>query len=85
MCIFFSNSKIVKLKDEGKIVEKITKMLQNHGSSIKITDKYTIGVKSAVTSFQKKHDLIPSGVVDKGTWKALKKKPENIQNGSKSV
>ncbi len=64
----------IKIKDQGKRVGEISKMLSKHGSKIKYTEIYTIGLQSAVISFQKKHGLEPTGVVDKTTWKALRKK-----------
>ena len=73
MFILFPSFKVVKMGDEGARVEKISQLLQKHGSKIKETRKYTLGMKSAVTSFQKKHNLIPTGEVDKETWKELKK------------
>lgn len=66
----------IKLNDKGRKVRKIAFMLQKHGSSIKLTDEFTIGMKSAVKSFQKKHNLIPMGTVDRETWRELKKKPK---------
>ena len=75
MFILFPSFKVVKIGDEGSRVEKIAQLLQKHGSKIKPTRKFTVGMKSAVTSFQKKHNLIPTGDVDKETWKELKKDP----------
>ena len=66
----------VSMNDKGKNVGKISDMLIKHGSNIKHTEEFTIGMKSAVKSFQKKHYLEPTGVVDKLTWKELKKNPE---------
>ena len=76
MFILFPSFKVVSLNDEGYRVEKIAQMLRKHGSSIKDTKKFTIGMKTAVKSFQKKHNLIPTGDVDRETWKELKKDPK---------
>lgn len=48
-------------------------MLQKKGSSIKLTDKFHIGMRSAVVSFQKKNKMKPTGVIDKKTWDKLSK------------
>ena len=48
-------------------------MLQKKGSSIKLTDKFHIGMRSAVISFQQKNKLKATGVVDKKTWDKLAK------------
>lgn len=47
--------------------------LQKNGSSIKLTDKFHIGMRSAVASFQKKNKLKVTGIVDKKTWDKLGK------------
>ena len=65
--------KPVKRGDQGAIVSYICELLQKKGSTVKITDKFHIGVSSAVTSFQKKNKLKPTGVVDKKTWDKLTK------------
>ena len=61
----------IGLNAEGKEVEEIVKLLAKAGSSVKPTKKYTIGVRSAVLSFQKKNKLPATGIVDGKTWMAL--------------
>ena len=60
--------KPVKLDHKGAIVKDITTLLAKNGSSVKVTDTYHIGVRSAVVAFQKKNNLEPTGIVDKNTW-----------------
>ncbi len=60
-----------KIGDSGKDVAKIAMMLKKHGSTIKPTNKYHIGMDSAVRKFQKNHNLPVTGVVDKKTWDKL--------------
>lgn len=48
-------------------------MLQKKGSTIKLTDKFHIGMRSAVICFQKKNKLKVTGVIDKKTWDRLVK------------
>ena len=66
--------KSFKLGDKGTDIRKIATLLRKHGSSIKPTDTFTIGMRSAVVSFQKKNGLPVTGVVDKKTWDKLNKK-----------
>lgn len=73
MCLFVRYPTL-KLFDKGPKVSKIAELLKKHGSSLKPTEEFTLAMRSAVISFQKKHSLEPTGVVDKNTWKALKKK-----------
>ena len=65
--------KPVKLGAKGPAVLWICAMLQKHGSTIKQVDRFHIGVRSAVVSFQTKNKLKPTGVVDKKTWDKLGK------------
>ena len=60
-----------KLNDEGKEILEISKLLAKAGSSIKPTKTFTIGMLSAVKSFQKKSGLPVTGIVDKKTWEKL--------------
>ncbi|MBO6270838.1 MAG: peptidoglycan-binding protein [Clostridium sp.] len=69
----YTYEKPVKLGDKGTIVKGITSLLGKHGSAVKVTEVYHIGVRSAVMSFQKKNGLKPTGVVDKKTWTKLNK------------
>ena len=48
-------------------------MLQKHGSTLKPTDKFHVGMRSAVICFQKKNGLKPTGAIDKKTWDKLVK------------
>lgn len=73
MCLFKRNSEL-KLFDQGKKVLKASELLAKHGSSLKPTEEFTLAMRSAVIAFQKKHDLNKTGIIDKKTWKALKKK-----------
>jgi peptidoglycan hydrolase-like protein with peptidoglycan-binding domain len=66
--------KDLKLFDVGPNVKKASILLANHGSSLKPTEEFTLAMRSAVKAFQKKHDLEQTGVIDKKTWRALKKK-----------
>ena len=63
----------LRLGSEGKDVEKVQKILQKSGSSVKVTGVFSIGTVSAVRAFQKKKLLPVTGVVDTDTWAALNK------------
>lgn len=63
--------KPLRIGDNGPDVKKIAAALKKYGSTIKPTAVYTIGMLSAVRSFQKKHDLPVTGIVDKKTWDKL--------------
>lgn len=65
--------KPVKLGCAGPEVLWICSLLQKKGSTVKLSEKFHIGVRSAVISFQKKNGLKPTGVVDKKTWDKLSK------------
>ena len=65
--------KPVKMGAEGKVVAWICRKLRDKGSTIKETEKFNIGVRSAVVSFQKRKNLNPTGIVDKRTWDKLAK------------
>lgn len=69
--VVYTYEKPVKLGEKGTIVKGITELLQKHGSTVKVTDTFHVGVRSAVIAFQKKHNLKPTGVVDKKTWTKL--------------
>lgn len=56
---------------KGPEVLYASSLLQKNGSSIKLTDAYHIGMRSAVISFQKKNKLKVTGVIDKKTWDKL--------------
>lgn len=64
-------AKPVKIGCYGPEVLWICVKLRAHGSTIKLTDKFHIGMRSAVICFQKKNKLPVTGVVDKKTWMKL--------------
>lgn len=59
--------------DEGKEVLKYQKLLQKTGSSIKLNGVFSIGMASAIRSFQKKMKLKETGILDAKTVAALEK------------
>ena len=61
----------ITMGDFGATVKHCQELLRNAGSSIKINGEFTIGMLSAVKSFQNKHKLIPNGKIDEATMKAL--------------
>jgi peptidoglycan hydrolase-like protein with peptidoglycan-binding domain len=65
----------LKLNDVSTDVKKAAQMLAKHGSKIKPTNVFTIGMRSAVVSFQKKHGLKVTGEIDRKTWDKLVEKP----------
>ena len=73
MCMLIGYPEL-KLFDRGQKVMLASQLLANHGSSLKPTYEFTIAMRSAVMAFQKKHDLEKTGIIDKKTWKCLKKK-----------
>lgn len=73
MCLF-AKKPTLKLFDRGPKVMEASKLLANHGSSLKPTYEFTLAMRSSVMAFQRKHELEVTGVIDKKTWKALKKK-----------
>lgn len=60
--------------DENADVLKYQKMLKKHGSTIQLNKKFTIGMATAIKSFQKKHNLNATGKLDAATVKALEAK-----------
>lgn len=62
-----------KLHTSEKDILKAQKWLANLGSSIRPTGKWSIGMQTAVYSFQRKYRLLITGELDKETWKQLKK------------
>ena len=56
-----------------KDILKAQKWLRNLGSSIKLTGKMSIGMETALCTFQRKNLLPITGKLDTITWKALKK------------
>jgi peptidoglycan hydrolase-like protein with peptidoglycan-binding domain len=73
MCLF-NRYPVLRLYDRGPKVREASLLLAKHGSSLKPTDCFSIAMRSAVMAFQKKHGLMQIPMVDKATWKALKKK-----------
>lgn len=63
--------KPLKLNDKGPAVQYMALWLAQKGSSIKPTNVFHIGMRSAVLSFQAKNKLKPTGVIDKKTWMKL--------------
>lgn len=61
----------MKLNDKGANVKKAQQLLQKHGSAIKVTGVFTIGMLSAIKCFQKKNGLDVTGKMDKKTWDKL--------------
>ena len=61
----------IKYGAEGKEVKECQKALKQAGSTIQITGKFTIGMVSAVKSFQKKHGLKITGAIDAKTFLKL--------------
>ena len=55
-----------------KDIMKAQKWLRNYGSKIQVTGQWSIAMRSAVVSFQKKNGLPPIGELDYFTWKKLK-------------
>jgi len=63
--------------DMGKKVENVQKLLQRTGSNIKVNGYFSIGMVTAIKSFQKKNNIYQTGTLDSITMKALKKyRPE---------
>ena len=56
-----------------KDIYKAQKWLQGLGSSVKVNGKWSIGMKTAVYSFQRKYNIPVTGELDKITWKTLKR------------
>lgn len=59
--------------DENKEVLKYQKLLQKTGSKIKLTGIFTIGMTTAIKSFQKKAKLAVTGKLDAKTVAELEK------------
>lgn len=59
--------------DEGKEVLKYQKLLQKTGSKIQLNGVFTIGMTTAIKSFQKKMKLKETGILDDKTVNALEK------------
>lgn len=68
----------LKLFDHGPKVKLASELLAKHGSKLKPTEDFSLAMSSAVSSFQRKHGLEITGIIDKKTWKQLKKKHKVI-------
>ena len=62
-----ATTKVMKYGATGEDVKTMQKALQKAGSTIKVTGEYTIGMVSAVKSFQKKNGLKMTGTIDAKT------------------
>ena len=67
-------TKPLKIGDKGPEVQYTAMLLSQKGSSIKPTSVFHIGMRSAVSAFQKKNSLEVTGVIDKKTWVKLSAK-----------
>lgn len=56
-----------------KDIVKAQKWLKALGSTVKVNGRMTIGMTTAIISFQRKHQLPATGELDKNTWKELKR------------
>lgn len=72
--LIFNRSPELHLHDQGSKVLEVSKLLRQHGSKLNETDRYDIAMLSAVYAFKRKHGLEKTDVIDKKTWKALRKK-----------
>lgn len=63
--------KVLKYGDVGIQVRKYQNILVKTGSKIKPNGEYTIGMVSAVRSFQKKNGLKATGILDAKTMAKL--------------
>ena len=63
---------MLKYGDENLEVLEAQKLLKAAGSTIKLTGKFTIGMTTAVKTFQKKNGLAVTGVIDTKTLNKLK-------------
>ena len=53
-----------KYGDEGPEVLKYQKLLAKSGSKIQLNGRFTIGMATAIKSFQKKNKLKVTGIID---------------------
>ena len=77
--------KPMKIGDKGTQIKKAQQLLKKHGSSIKPTDVFGIGMLSAVKSFQRKNKLAVTGIVDKKTWEKLNAEAAGKKKTAKKV
>ena len=62
----------MKQHTSEKDILKAQKILREKGSSIKVTGKYTIGMKTVLFKYQRENGLPVTGELDDVTWKKLK-------------
>lgn len=70
---------------EGKEVMEAQKLLKAAGSSITVNGKYTIGMLTAVKTFQKKHGLEVTGKIDAKTMNKLKTYAKPVKPARKTA
>ncbi len=63
---------MLKYGDENEDVLEAQKLLKKAGSAIQESGKFTIGMVTAVKSFQKKNGLEVTGKIDSKTMKKLR-------------
>ena len=61
----------MEIGNKGTNVKQAQEMLHKLGSTIKVTGEFTVGMMSAIRSFQKKNGLAATGKMDKKTWDKL--------------
>lgn len=61
----------LKLNDRSNEVLEAATLLKKAGSTIKPKNLFTIGMMTAVKSFQKRHKLAVTGRIDLKTWNKL--------------
>ena len=69
--VTYTYDKPLKIGSKGEVVKYMSIQLGKHGSTIKPTETYHIGMQSAVKAFQKRNKLKVTGVIDKRTWAKL--------------
>lgn len=86
----------LELGDKGTKVTEAQMLLRRAGSTIQPTGIFTIGMVSAVKSFQRKHGLAVTGIINNATWdklhemnpikqsKAVKKVAKKMTRGKKA-
>ena len=62
-----------KIHMDAKDIEKAQKWLKNLGSKITVNGKFSIGMSTALYSFQRKYNIPVTGELDHITWKTLRK------------
>ncbi|EIT83994.1 putative peptidoglycan binding domain-containing protein [Fictibacillus macauensis ZFHKF-1] len=60
------------LGQRGSMIKELQQNLQKHGYPIKLTKRYDVSTKKAVTAFQKKFYLNETGIVDAETYNLLR-------------